>query len=122
MATTHPRTSSTHPSHSHYVPLSARESTPLDLSTVELRDYQPGPQEFVKQRPRHYNLPEAPTFRPTEEEFADPVKYISKIAPEGKKYGICRIIPPENWRPPFAVDTEVRHLFSFMTWSCRLRF
>lgn len=57
---------------------------------------------------RPYGLQEAPTFYPTEEEFKDPLEYMSKIAPEGKKYGICRIIPPDNWRPPFAVDTEVR--------------
>lgn len=100
------RTSSTHPSHSHNVPLSARRSAPLDLSTVERRGQPNAPREPTK-RVRPHGLQEAPTFRPTEEEFKDPLAYIDKIAPEGKKYGICRIIPPENWQPPFAVDTEV---------------
>ncbi|KAF9883963.1 hypothetical protein FE257_002645 [Aspergillus nanangensis] len=102
------RSSSTHPSHSHNVPLSARRSTPLDLSTVERRGQSLAPREPSK-RVRPHGLQEAPTFRPTEEEFKDPEEYIRKIAPEGKKYGICRIIPPENWQPPFAIDTERFH-------------
>ncbi|KAJ5689299.1 hypothetical protein N7462_003691 [Penicillium macrosclerotiorum] len=102
------RTASTHPSHSHNVPLSARRSAPLDLSTVERRGQPNAPREPSK-RVRPHGLPEAPTFRPTEEEFKDPVAYIQKIAPEGKKYGICRVIPPENWQPPFAIDTERFH-------------
>jgi histone demethylase JARID1 len=100
------RSASTHPSHSHNVPLSARRSAPLDLSTVERRGQPNAPREPSK-RVRPHGLPEAPTFRPTEEEFKDPVAYIQKIAPEGKKFGICRVIPPENWQPPFAIDTEV---------------
>mgnify|MGYP002384628909 FL=1 len=45
-------------------------------------------------------IPEAPVFRPTLEEFADPIKYISSIRSVGQRYGICKIIPPvpqEQW-------------------------
>jgi len=43
-------------------------------------------------------LPSAAIFRPTEEEFKDPMKYIASIRTEGQKYGICKIIPPsEKW-------------------------
>ena len=104
------RSSSTHPSHSHNVPLSARRSTPLDLSTVERRGQPNNPREPSK-RIRPHGIPEAPTFRPTEEEFKDPVAYIQKIAPEGRKYGICRVVPPEGWQPTFAIDTEVGTFF-----------
>lgn len=111
------RSASTHPSHSHNVPLSARRSTPLDLSTVERRGQPNNPREPSK-RVRPHGIPEAPTFRPTEEEFKDPVAYIQKIAPEGKKYGICRVIPPENWQPTFAIDTEVYNPHSLLRLLC----
>ncbi|KAL4886271.1 PLU-1-like protein-domain-containing protein [Aspergillus karnatakaensis] len=102
------RSSSTHPSHSHNVPLSSRRSAPLDLSSVERRGQPSAPRE-PSSRVRPHGLQEAPTFRPTEDEFRDPEAYIRKIAPEGSKYGICRIIPPENWQPTFAIDTERFH-------------
>lgn len=88
-------------------PFSARRSAPLDLSTVERREH--GLKEPVK-RSRPYGLTEAPTFHPTEEEWKDAMGYIRKISPEGKKYGICKIVPPEGWNPPFAPDTEVSPL------------
>lgn len=97
-------------SYAHNVPLSARRSAPLDISTVERRDQPNASREPVK-RVRPHGLQEAPTFRPTEEEFKDPMEYMRKIAPEGSKYGICRVIPPDSWNPPFAIDTEVRTLY-----------
>lgn len=32
-----------------------------------------------------------------------------KIAPEGRKYGIVKIIPPDSWNPDFAIDTTRFH-------------
>lgn len=59
------------------------------------------------QRNRLFGIPEAPTFKPSEEEFRDPMEYIRRIAPQGRKYGIAKIIPPDSWNPPFAINTEV---------------
>lgn len=48
----------------------------------------------------HNNLPPAPTFYPTAEEWQDPFAYLSKIAPEATKAGIALIRPPQGWEPP----------------------
>ena len=91
------------------VHLSAMKSAPLDLSSVERRGQPTASRESTK-RIRPHGLQEAPTYRPTMEEFKDPFQYMKKIAPEASKFGICKIIPPESWNPGFAIDTEVRTL------------
>lgn len=89
------------------IPLSARHAEPLDLNTVQRRG-QPTQVPDFKKPSRPHGLQEAPTFRPTEEEFKNPMEYIKKIAPQAKDYGICKIIPPVGWNPDFAIDTQVR--------------
>ena len=42
---------------------------------------------------QHAQMMEAPTFRPTEAEFKDPLKYIQKIRSYAEQFGMCRIIP-----------------------------
>ena len=59
----------------------------------------------------HFGLKEAPVFYPSEEEFADPLKYIKSIKNIGEKAGICKIIPPQGWNPPFSIDEKVYKYF-----------
>jgi histone demethylase JARID1 len=40
------------------------------------------------------------------------LQYISSIRPQAEVYGICRIIPPEGWAPPLALD---KNAFRFST-------
>ncbi|GAA5991295.1 hypothetical protein JCM5350_005324 [Sporobolomyces pararoseus] len=88
-------------------------ATPLDFSTIRTETPRtPNPPPRPRGKPRKWELEEAPVYHPSVADFADPMEYIEKIAPEAKQYGICKIVPPEGWRPPFAIDSET---FRFKT-------
>ncbi|KAI1811063.1 PLU-1-domain-containing protein [Poronia punctata] len=90
------------------LPLSAMQSPPLDLLAVERRGQPTASREHVK-KTRLFGLEEAPTYRPTSEEWKQPLEYIRKIAPEAQAYGLCKLIPPDSWNPDFAIDTKTFH-------------
>jgi histone demethylase JARID1 len=94
-------------------PLSSLTSAPLDLTSVERRGQPTAARETKPKQSRPHGLKEAPTYRPTEEEWRDPFEYLRKISPEAKNFGICKIIPPDSWNPEFAIDTEVRQFSAF---------
>ena len=87
-------------------PYSARRAPVLDMKTVERKGHPSA--RNPPQRTRPHGLLDAPTFRPTEAEFRDPMTYIRSIFEKASKFGICKIVPPESWNPDFAIDTEVR--------------
>ncbi|KAI5955178.1 hypothetical protein KGF54_001739 [Candida jiufengensis] len=55
-------------------------------------------------------LTPCPVLQPTEEEFLDPVGYLSSkpISELGKIYGIVKIIPPLNWKPKFQISSSFK--------------
>ncbi|XP_034176929.2 jumonji, AT rich interactive domain 2 [Osmia lignaria lignaria] len=53
-------------------------------------------------------LVEAPTFHPSEKDFQDPLEYIDKIRPVAEKFGICRVVPPPNFKPECKVSDDMR--------------
>lgn len=104
--------------------MSVFEADPIELpKMVEAPEESPNIQQNVNQTPPvsspppvspfvkfemfEFEVPpEAPVFYPTEEEFKDPLAYINKIRPVAETTGICKIKPPSNWQPPFAVDVD----------------
>ena len=89
--------------HQHFprpIPVAPR----LDLSTVKTnspRSLRPAT------APRPFDLEDCPTFYPTMEEFKDPMSYIRSISDRAKTYGLCKVVPPAEWKMPFVADTEV---------------
>jgi len=84
----------------------------LDMHSVKTRHIPPLASSVT---PRPFGLEDCPSFYPTAEEFADPLNYIRSISDRAHQYGICKIIPPENWSMPFVTDTEVFSLFSLFS-------
>ena len=52
------------------------------------------------QKHEFVDVPMAPIFYPTTEEFANPLKYIASIRDRASKSGIAKIVPPKGWNPP----------------------
>ncbi|KAL7424409.1 hypothetical protein Q5752_000091 [Cryptotrichosporon argae] len=77
-------------------------SSPFDLASVRTA----APRHVAPRRDRAFGLAECPAYHPTPAQFADPMAYIESIASEARRYGICKIVPPEGWQMPFTVDAE----------------
>jgi len=54
------------------------------------------------------NIEEMPIFRPTEEEFRNPIDYIEKLYREKDivQYGTVKVIPPSSFKPKCVFDTN----------------
>ncbi|XP_063755927.1 protein Jumonji isoform X2 [Eleginops maclovinus] len=53
-------------------------------------------------------LGEAPVFRPTPREFQDPLVYLDAVREQAEVAGMCRVIPPTDWRPECKLSEEMR--------------
>ncbi|EJS43088.1 YJR119C [Saccharomyces arboricola H-6] len=53
-------------------------------------------------------MEEIPTLYPTEQEFENPIDYLSNphIKRLGIRYGMIKVIPPGDFRPPLSIDVE----------------
>ncbi|CAA7020889.1 unnamed protein product [Microthlaspi erraticum] len=72
-------------------------------SSVEPDSSPPSPKISAKWSPTEACRPsvdDAPIFYPTFEEFEDPLAYIEKLRGKAESFGICRIVPPVDWKPP----------------------
>ncbi|XP_050428448.1 uncharacterized protein LOC126838229 isoform X2 [Adelges cooleyi] len=57
---------------------------------------------------KYADMVDAPTFYPTEEEFKDPLEYFETVKHVAQKFGVCRIVPPANFKPECKVSDDMR--------------
>ncbi|KAL0962212.1 hypothetical protein UPYG_G00337160 [Umbra pygmaea] len=50
----------------------------------------------------------APVFRPDQREFQDPLVYLDSVREAAEPCGLCRIVPPSDWRPECKLNDEMR--------------
>ncbi|XP_044282223.1 protein Jumonji isoform X2 [Varanus komodoensis] len=53
-------------------------------------------------------MEDIPILRPSPKEFHDPLIYIESVRAQVEKYGMCRVIPPPDWRPECKLNEEMR--------------
>ena len=77
----------------------------LAPSKAAKQEVKQGPSKFVE------NVKEGLVFRPTAEEWSDPIAFVQSIADQLSAHGMCRVIPPNGmkvgaWRryPPFPLE------------------
>jgi hypothetical protein len=61
------------------------------------------PRQDASCMPEDSGVMTIPSYRPTEDEWMDPMEYITSITEEASKFGMAHIIPPKSWDPPFAL-------------------
>ncbi|XP_029369436.1 protein Jumonji isoform X2 [Echeneis naucrates] len=67
--------------------------------------------EWERQRSRPEGwaaLGEVPVFRPAPREFQDPLVYLDAVREQAEAAGMCRIVPPPDWRPECKLSEEMR--------------
>ncbi|XP_028822045.1 LOW QUALITY PROTEIN: protein Jumonji [Denticeps clupeoides] len=53
-------------------------------------------------------LGEVPAFRPNAREFQDPLVYLDSVRDRAEQCGLCRVVPPPDWRPECKLNDEMR--------------
>ncbi|XP_036421874.1 protein Jumonji isoform X1 [Colossoma macropomum] len=53
-------------------------------------------------------LPDVPVFRPNPREFQDPLLYLDSVRERVESCGLCRVLPPSDWRPECKLNDEMR--------------
>ncbi|XP_061615670.1 protein Jumonji isoform X2 [Phyllopteryx taeniolatus] len=53
-------------------------------------------------------LGEVPVFLPASREFQDPLAYLDGVREQAEAAGVCRVVPPPDWRPECKLSEEMR--------------
>nr|XP_040045263.1 protein Jumonji [Gasterosteus aculeatus aculeatus] len=67
--------------------------------------------EWERQRSRPEGwvaLGEVPVFQPVPREFQDPLVYLDAVREQAEVAGMCRVVPPADWRPECKLSEEMR--------------
>nr|XP_057902844.1 protein Jumonji isoform X2 [Doryrhamphus excisus] len=67
--------------------------------------------EWERQRSRPDGwaaLGEVPVFLPAPREFQDPLVYLDAVREQAEAAGMCRVVPPADWRPECKLSEEMR--------------
>ncbi|XP_049889798.1 protein Jumonji isoform X2 [Epinephelus moara] len=65
--------------------------------------------ERQRSRPEGWEaLGEVPAFRPAPREFQDPLVYLDAVREQAEAAGMCRVVPPPDWRPECKLSEEMR--------------
>lgn len=51
---------------------------------------------------------EVPIFKPSSREFQDPLVYLDSVRERAESCGLCRVLPPPDWRPECKLNDEMR--------------
>ncbi|KAL4616888.1 protein Jumonji-like [Arapaima gigas] len=53
-------------------------------------------------------ITEVPVLTPSPREFQDPLVYVELVRGQAEPYGLCRVIPPPDWRPECKLNEDMR--------------
>uniref|UniRef100_A0A7N6BIF0 Protein Jumonji n=1 Tax=Anabas testudineus TaxID=64144 RepID=A0A7N6BIF0_ANATE len=79
-----------------------------ELTRQKERDQE---KEWDRQRSRPEGwaaLGEVPVCRPGPREFQDPLVYLDSVREQAEAAGMCRVVPPSDWRPECKLSEEMR--------------
>lgn len=76
---------------------------------TRLKEREQEREERQRSRPDGWSgLGQAPVFRPAQREFQDPLVYLDAVREQAEATGMCRIVPPPDWRPECKLSEEMR--------------
>uniref|UniRef100_A0A8C1R7U4 Jumonji, AT rich interactive domain 2b n=1 Tax=Cyprinus carpio TaxID=7962 RepID=A0A8C1R7U4_CYPCA len=64
--------------------------------------------ERERRRAGWVSLGEVPIFKPSSREFQDPLVYLDSVRERAESSGLCRVLPPPDWRPECKLNDDMR--------------
>lgn len=97
------RTTSTTSASKSFKPAEPTHTPPPRLDRDRERE-----RERDRSRARYAALGEVPVFKPSSREFQDPLVYLDSFREQAESCGLCRVLPPTDWRPECKLNDEMR--------------